>query len=50
MVGLLEDLLKERPRLAVWWTKVQARESFKNAGIISFGLGSVIMKRMCTIL
>ena len=50
MIGLLEDLLKERPRLAVWWTKVQERESFKKIRIVSFGLGDVMMKRICTVL
>merc|ERR1712066_496511 len=42
MVGLLEDLLKDRPRLAKWWTQMEARPSFKTSGIVSFGLGSVI--------
>ena len=50
MLGLLDSLLTERPRLAKWWAAMQARQSFKNAGIVSFGLGQVIMKRMCVIL
>ena len=50
MVGLLDNLLTERPRLAKWWVAMQARQSFKNAGIVSFGLGQVIIKRMCVIL
>ena len=50
MVGLAEDLLRERPRLGKWWAAMQARQSFKKAGIVSFGLGQVIMKRMCVIL
>ena len=50
MVGLLDNLLTERPKLAKWWAAMQARQSFKNAGIVSFGLGQIIMKRMCVIL
>ena len=51
MLGLLDNLLTERPKLAKWWTAMQARQSFKNAGIgIPFGLGQVMIKRMCVIL
>ena len=52
MLGLLEDLLKERPRLAKWWIQMEARPSFKNTGFVSFGLGIVMLKRIsgCAIL
>merc|ERR1711874_966945 len=50
MLGLLDNLLTERPKLAKWWTAMQARQSFKSAGIVSFGLGQVIIKKMCVIL
>jgi len=50
MVGLLDNLLTQRPRLARWWAAVQVRQSFKKAGIVSFGLGQVLIKRMCVIL
>ena len=45
-IGLLDDELKNRPKLTNWWTKVQARPSFKNAGIVSspFSIGTFIKK------
>ena len=50
MVGLAEELLRTRPRLGKWWAAMQARPSFKKASFVSFGLGEVMMKRMCAIL
>ena len=50
MLGLAEELLRTRPRLGKWWAAMQARPSFKKASFVSFGLGEVMMKRMCVIL
>ena len=51
MVNLLEDQLKSKPKLALWWNRVQARPSFKAAGLVKEPISfSILAKKMCTIL
>ena len=51
VVKLLEDQLKNKPNLALWWTKVQERPSFRAAGLVKDPIGiGTLAKKMCTIL
>ena len=51
LVNLLEDQLKTKPKLALWWNRVQARPSFKAAGLFKEPFSySMAVKKMCTIL
>ena len=51
MVHLLPEILTTKPKLSAWWSKVQMRPSFKDAGIVKdpMTLGT-IAKKVCTVL
>ena len=51
MIRLLDEELKTRRKLAAWWNKVAARQSFEKAGIVSTPITPrVIIKKFCSIL
>ena len=51
VVSLLDDQLKTKPKLALWWNRVQGRPSFKAAGLVKDPISySTLAKKMCTIL
>ena len=47
LVNLLEDQLKTKPKLALWWNRVQARPSFKAAGLFKEPLLSAWRPKKC---
>ena len=51
VVNLLDDQLKTKPKLALWWNRVQGRPSFKAAGLVKDPISfSTLAKKLCTIL